>query len=241
MSQQTRTLTKTIRISGTLHVLTGLRLGGYSGSIQIGGVDNPIIRDPLTEEPYIPGSSIKGKLRSLFEIKYGLYQDKPSDKKRDGLPHSFIDPDCKDNKCPVCYLFGSSAADSTDIGPARLVVRDARLTEDSRKKLLDLKRRTGWNMSELKSENYINRKTIQANPRMMERIPADTEFEVEFILRVFSDDDEQKLRNYLIEALELLEADYLGGSGTRGYGRVEFELFEQEIGSTEKKPFYPTN
>lgn len=237
MEDTVRKLEKTIRITGTMLLLTGLRVGGYTGAIQIGGIDNPIIRDPLTEEPYVPGSSIKGKLRSLLEMADGLYES-------DGKPHrprGENGADCRKNQCPVCLLFGASAGDGSLTGPARLIVRDARLTEKSRADLKKLRQRTGWNMSEIKAENTIDRVKIMANPRTMERIPAGTLFDVEFVLKVYSGDDEQKLRDSLRRAIALLEADYIGGSGSRGYGRVQFELTEQTLGDSETRNFYPAS
>lgn len=54
-------------ISGILECVTGTRIGGTQEKFEIGGIDNPVIKDPLTDLPYIPGSSLKGKLRHLLE------------------------------------------------------------------------------------------------------------------------------------------------------------------------------
>src|SRR3989338_11494456 len=54
-------------ITGIMQCVSGLRIGGSKDTIEIGGMDNPIIRNPLDKFPYIPGSSIKGKMRSLLE------------------------------------------------------------------------------------------------------------------------------------------------------------------------------
>jgi CRISPR-associated protein Csm3 len=62
-----RALLGKIRITSTLTVETGLHIGGGGETLDIGGLDKPVIRDPITQNPYIPGSSIKGKLRSILE------------------------------------------------------------------------------------------------------------------------------------------------------------------------------
>ncbi|WP_297499767.1 type III-A CRISPR-associated RAMP protein Csm3, partial [Thermococcus sp.] len=55
-------------IRGRIKALTGLHIGSQRDVSEIGGIDNPVIKDPHTGLPYIPGSSLKGKLRSLFEV-----------------------------------------------------------------------------------------------------------------------------------------------------------------------------
>jgi CRISPR-associated protein Csm3 len=56
-----------ISIKSTLLVETGLHIGGGGETLDIGGVDKPVIRDPLSNQPYLPGSSLKGKMRSILE------------------------------------------------------------------------------------------------------------------------------------------------------------------------------
>jgi len=225
-------LKKMIIIKGTMKLLSGLRIGGYTGAIQIGGIDNPVIRDALTNEPYIPGSSIKGKMRYLFELATGKIDP-------EGNVHSCLEADCM-----VCLLFGRPAKKEEEekevqqgISIGRLIVRDAFLTESSRENLRKMSLKTGWNNTEIKMENSINRKTITANPRTMERVPAGTDFDVEFTLRVFSGDNEEKLLSSVKECLKMIEQDYLGGSGTRGYGRVKFNL--KKIVNGNEENFYP--
>lgn len=201
-------------IQGIITCKTGLHIGGTADKIEIGGIDNPIIRHPITNFPYIPGSSIKGKMRSLIEWKLGNFKD-------NGDVHEW----CDNNGCPVCRIFGTTAGDSK-IGPSRLIVRDARLTEKSEKALREMQEDTGLAYVENKTENSINRLTAKANPRTQERVPADTEFEFEMVYRMFDLTDnggktDEALYPIVEEGIELIQMDALGGSGSRGYGQVE--------------------
>lgn len=207
------TLRKHIRITGTLTCRSGLRIGGSGEEMEIGGMDNPIIRDPLTKLPYIPGSSLKGKLRSLLEYKHGKVQS-------DGRPCG-----CARVDCPVCTIFGPHFRPEHSLGPSRILVRDALLTEESRVALERL-REDGLNYAEVKAENWIDRRTGIAGRgglRRQERVPQGTKFEMEIVLRVFEGDDEQWLIANLRDALDLLEKEALGGSGSRGYGWVKVD------------------
>lgn len=112
------------RIEGIIEVITGLHIGGSTTTIEIGGKDNPVIKHPITKVPYIPGSSIKGKMRSLLEWKLGkLNTDRNSNDF--GNVHKW----CNDKECPICVIFGTSAEEA-GIGPTRLIVRDAVLDEN---------------------------------------------------------------------------------------------------------------
>ena len=68
-------------ITATIEIVTGLHIGGNNDEIKIGGIDNPVIKNPLTNEPYIPGSSLKGKIRSLIEWQFNAMTEdgKPAD------------------------------------------------------------------------------------------------------------------------------------------------------------------
>ncbi|GAW32208.1 type III-A CRISPR-associated RAMP protein Csm3 [Carboxydocella sp. JDF658] len=203
-------LKKFIEIKGTIVCETGLRIGGSKDDIEIGGMDNPIIRHPITREPYIPGSSLKGKQRSLLELKNGKFN-------QDGRA-------CACGECDVCKIFGSLKNEIS--GPTRLLVRDAYLTEDSRIWLNEARLESGIDFAEVKTENWINRKTGKAGTgglRTQERVPAGTRFKYFATLRVFEGDDEQLFINKIKEALSLLQKDYLGSSGSRGYGKIRFE------------------
>lgn len=209
-------LLKYKKITGIIRCITGLHIGGSAETIEIGGMDNPIIRHPINDFPYIPGSSIKGKMRSLLEWHL--------DKVTDGSVHK-----CGDNKCPICRIFGTSAGEESQTGPTRLIVRDAILTEESQKKLTELRQRKGLLYAEEKWENTINRLNASANPRQVERVPAGIEFKFEMSYRVFDDNDEkgknidEELFKNVEKGLELLQQDALGGSGSRGYGKIEIE------------------
>lgn len=206
-------------IKGTITCKTGLRIGGTANTIEIGGVDNPIIRNPVNDQPYIPGSSLKGKIRTLLEWKI------PNKLHPEGLVHS-----CKDSNCPICRIFGTTEKEFNG-GPTRAIFRDAVLTQESFKELEEIRQKKGLLYSEIKTENVIDRikgKTKDGGLRQMERVPAGTKFEFEISYRIFDidGDDGQKDKEYfkyLLHGLWMLTQDCLGGSGSRGYGKVEIE------------------
>ncbi|RKD31284.1 type III-A CRISPR-associated RAMP protein Csm3 [Thermohalobacter berrensis] len=202
---------------------TGIRIGASNNSFDIGGIDNPVIKNPLTGEPYIPGSSLKGKMRSLLEwFEY---------------PEAVIKNEGKvlnDSNYDVCKIFGlaPSSDKNTDenVKVTRVIVRDAFLTDESKKKLQE---ELGNNIfTEIKAENSINRLTSRANPRFFERVPKGAEFEGEIIFTVYKEEDE-KLLNKLYVAMKLLEDNYLGGSGSRGSGEVKFIKIKEIIRDRE--------
>jgi len=218
-------------ITGTLECVTGTRIGGTQEKFEIGGIDNPVIKDPLTDLPYIPGSSLKGKLRHLLEWAINT--------KAVQVPHPKhnVFTACHCGECVACRLFGVASDDSQvrlKAGPTRLTVRDAFPTGyEAVLKGEEPPEGTTvyrwWEMlgegigTELKSENFINRLTAEANPRTMERVPAGSEFQVEFVLDVYDANSDEELLEALAEAMKLLEHSALGGSGSRGYGRVRFK------------------
>jgi len=212
-------------IKGTLTCKTGLRIGGTANTIEIGGVDNPIIRNPVNDQPYIPGSSLKGKIRTLLEWKI------PNKLMGSGEPHS-----CEEKDCPICRIFGTTKKEF-DGGPTRAIFRDAILTKESLDELNEIKKKKGLLYSEIKTENVIDRikgKTKDGGLRQMERVPAGTKFDFEISYRIFDMDgdngkkDEENFK-YLLHGLWMLTQDCLGGSGSRGYGKVEIEA-ENEKG-----------
>ena len=151
------------KIDGVVEVITGLHIGGSTAIIEIGGNDNPVLKNPITKEPYIPGSSIKGKMRSLLEWKLGKLDTDPNSKDY-GNVHKW----CKDSRCPICVIFGTSS-DEAGLGPTRLIVRDAVLDEGYLEEMR--KRKPDWtpmDLTEDKFENSINRITARANPRPLE-------------------------------------------------------------------------
>jgi len=212
------------KITGLIKVKTGLHIGAGNDKVEIGGMDNPIIRNPLTREPYIPGSSLKGKMRSLLEWKF----DKV--KSYGGKPCA-----CGKADCPICRVFGSAnnsreTADAKARGPTRIIVRDAHLTPDWQEKF-----REGKPLIEEKSENSLNRITAEAMPRPVERVVPGVTFDFEIDYRVIDSGDGGEIdRKYfgevVKEGLRLLQDDYLGGGGTRGSGRIEFVDLKDESG-----------
>ncbi|RZN39249.1 MAG: type III-A CRISPR-associated RAMP protein Csm3 [Methanosarcinales archaeon] len=203
---------KNILIMGTIVCDTGMHIGGVKESMEIGGTDNPVILDPRSNLPIIPGSSIKGKMRSLIELQGEYLLD-------DGKPHS-----CDKPNCNLCIVFGRGATEDVKSGPTRLIVRDAHPTEgtcDWWGRNEDLVHGT-----EIKGENWINRITSAADPRFIERVPAGSEFEFEMIYSVYQTNDFPERLKLVFEGMHLLEDNYLGASGSRGYGKMRFKDIE---------------
>jgi CRISPR-associated protein Csm3 len=215
-------------LEGELVCETGLHIGAGKGSLEIGGADNPVIKDAFGR-PYVPGSSLRGKLRALLEQASGLAV--PSElvylSRRKGQEVRIHQSDRPDDE--ICLLFGRNPGrmervqgeplESSTATPARLTVCDAPLDPDSitpqmRENLDD-------ELTEVKSENAIDRITSQANPRTLERVPAGARFRVRMILDILCEED-KALLGRLIEGMRLLEDDSLGGGGSRGSGRVRF-------------------
>lgn len=213
------------KIEGIIEVVTGLHIGGSTNTIEIGGKDNPVIKHPITKEPYIPGSSLKGKMRSLLEWKLGKIDTKPG--KNFGEVHQCSEPDC-----PICLLFGTTAEDSK-VGPARLIFRDAVLSEKWKEEMKQkIETWSPENVSEEKYENVINRITARAKPRNFERVSSGVEFSFEISYRVFEGGNNKitnkELFERVIEGLRLIEKDALGGAGSRGCGQVKFWIDTKE-------------
>ena len=214
-------------IKGNITLRSGLHIGAGDMEMKIGGTDNPVIKHPHTQEPYIPGSSIKGKVRALLELKSGLMI------KTDGEPLQprnlkGLDEAQKSEAEKILKIFGSSGADSEELarlGPTRASFADCPLNEKWRNKALEER----FSLTEVKSENSINRiQGTAQNPRFTERVPANAVFEFSVSLKVFGD-DEQELFDTLLQGLKLLEMDALGGSGSRGYGKVEFDFYDEDV------------
>ena len=198
-------------INGVVEVKTGMRIGGTTGGLKIGGIDLNVITDS-EGKPYIPGSSLKGKMRSLIEHKEGVSFDPKS-----GMHVCKTTP-----PCDICKIWGTTG-DVPSL--TRLIVRDTYLDRDSisekMKENLDLQ----W--TEVKTEINIDRTTGTVSrvggPRQIERVPAGAKFkDCEMVFNVFEEEDKDLLKK-VFEAMELLEDDYLGGMGSRGYGKVEFK------------------
>lgn len=257
-----------LRLTSTLFVETGLHIGGGGETLDIGGLDKPVIRDPLTQQPYLPGSSIKGKLRSILE----RWLKKPLNRPGGSGTFRYESDDLVDgyteiatgqfvrfegaHTCQVSRLFGSTGgskcwlktavareedlieanAPTTTIqnesytrvkgrnAPARLIVRDCHLVEESAHQLKKID--TGLFMTEWKFENGLDRVTAAANPRQIERVPAGSQFQFELVYTV--EDEAQAVEDMqnLAIALAILEDDALGGHGSRGYGKIKFQNFQ---------------
>lgn len=230
-------------IQGKIELLTGLHIGGTTVGMEIGGMDNPVIKDPITEQPIIPGSSIKGKLRSLTEWSFGLIKKHPKHGgyqatsceilKRAKEELSDQDAAHWDKALIVARLYGPASDDSQvreKAGPTRLIVRDAFLNDESKNKLQEALGRGLF--TEVKTENALDRVTSQANPRTLERVPAGSSFDFAFIVDKYDGDDAALLR-HLFTAMALLEQSSLGGGGSRGSGQIQFTDIAIRWRSTE--------
>ncbi len=210
----------TATLRATLEVRTGLHIGAGRDSVEIGGIDNPVIKTPAGD-PFVPGSSIKGRMRFLLEWAFGKIRP-------DGRAWGWDGGDCTDLADPVLRIFGTNAKREVwGAGPTRLLVRDAMAAADWRRGELD----AGRELTEAKTEVVIDRIAGKAldnvGPRTTERVPPGARFDFEAAFRVYSVAGDGGRRDldclaWVVEGLGLIEADALGGSGSRGYGRVAF-------------------
>lgn len=186
-----------VMIQFDLEVRTGMHIGGSSSYSAIGAVDSPVIRDPLSGRPIVPGSSLKGKLRTL-------------------LARSFAEdaqnmPAFSDDRPVILRMFGTTAARS------RFQFADAFVSNAETMKAVGL--------TEVKSENVINRLNSQAMPRQIERVNAGTVFAETIVYDAFDETQMHEDLAMLAKAMKLLQMDYLGGHGSRGSGRVSLKNF----------------
>lgn len=209
-------LTNIREITGIIRLRSGLHIGAGKDSVEIGGMDQPIIKDPVTHAPYIPGSSLKGKLRSLLETSVFMKNEGTRNAVMHGMPC-----DCGKKNCPACTIFGSHASPQKcdpELGPTRLLMRDATLTPE----FMDMFK-SGRLPMEVKNENIINRvKGVAEHPRPLERVPAGTCFTLNIAFRVYEGDSEQLL-DWVFKGLKFIQLDAIGGGGSRGNGQVVFE------------------
>lgn len=188
-----------IQIKGTIEVLTGMHIGGSSAFAAIGAVDSPVIKDVITGYPMIPGSSLKGKMRTLLAKAYNeSVANNPNQ-------------DCERIK----RVFGS--AEKGNIRKSRIQVSDMILSNDK-----DLRNKGLNSLTEVKFENTINRATAVANPRQIERVVRGSLFNLDILYEVDNSDDLYEDIKLISDAFKMLQFDYLGGSGSRGYGKVKF-------------------
>ena len=208
-------LEEKIAIKGTITTVTGLHIGGSKSTMQIGGLDNIVVKTPH-DVPYIPGSSLKGKLRSLLVKKMSgsknEHDDPPEIQKLFGYQGRKKDENMQEKEPHI----------------SRLIFRDAYLREEQFK--VDFNDCTlATDFTEEKYENVIDRKSGKAqHPRQMERVPAGVVFDFEIIMDIYEGDDKDKMIDLLKQAFSLLEDDYLGGSGTRGYGKIKIDYTIEE-------------
>lgn len=206
---------KIYKVTFDLELMTGLHIGGSSDTFDIGGADSTVIKNPLTHEPYIPGSSIKGKLRSLLTQKYGKFNGKEKD---------IVFEDDEEGKT-MRNLFEPVDYGDDSIQVSKAIFRDALLTDESR---ANLEKHLGSGVyTEIKAENKISLLKGKAeSPRFIERVPAGAVFGGEILLQVFDEDNEEYFKAKLKEAINMLELNYLGAGGTRGYGKVKVDIKE---------------
>lgn len=228
MSTQEYHLHEKIFVQGTITTLSGLLIGGSDTALAIGGLSKTVVRDPATGKPYIPGSSFKGKLRSLTELSQGKLGGPAGSLVKHGPS---MDP-----KSHGAQLFGNAIngkkVKPTDLDPdaqrpSPLIVRDAYLLQDKPFPHADL----GY--THTKTEVCLDRLTAKANPRTVERVPPGAQFELSLVLNIFqernqTDQDREthakKLMNLLYQALQLLQDDYMGGGGSRGNGQISIQI-----------------
>jgi CRISPR-associated protein Csm3 len=215
-------LTKISQIEGQIELISGLHIGSGNTEMHIGGTDNPVIKNPANKEPYIPGSSIKGKMRSLMEWSAGVVGE--TDGKPLGFKHmSKLSGGQHNQGETILRMFGGAPEGSEvdealveKIGPTRLSFWDCGLDPAWTKQMKD----NNQLLTEVKMENSIDRiRGVAVNPRNTERVPAGARFAFRLSVRVHDDED---LLPHILRGLRLLELTGIGGSGSRGYGKLKF-------------------
>ncbi|MEL7120914.1 MAG: type III-A CRISPR-associated RAMP protein Csm3 [Bacteroidota bacterium] len=205
-------LEKKILIQGHILAETGIMVGGSGSAFEIGGTDKQVVRNPINRMPYIPGSSIKGKMRSLLELSEGTID---SSGRGNG-------PTLNPNHI-AAQLFGHikrPGVQGDTQQPSRVIVRDAELINAE-----DFEGKTELLYTEIKAENSIDRIDASANPRFFERVPKGAKFGLTIIINVFDEDlNKAEFLSTTLRAMQLVQDDYLGGSGSRGNGQVSFHI-----------------
>jgi CRISPR-associated protein Csm3 len=214
MSEGIKKIFDKVLITGKLKLLTGMHIGYSKEFSQIGAVDSVVVRDPVTKIPVIPGSSLKGKMRTLLA--------RSTSKGYNVQKHS------EDNE-KIKELFGSSSP----IIHGKLQFFDLKMTAESVYEISN-SGNTELYLTEIKFENSIDRLTCVANPRQLERVPAGAEFEFNLVYNVETDDHQIIKEDFetISTAISLLHYDYIGGSGSRGYGKVaihDIEVIQTKI------------
>jgi len=213
-------LTNITTITATLELVTGLRIGAGDSEMHIGGVDNTVIKHPHTQSPYIPGSSLKGKMRSLLEWRSGAVKEEALGWKDYEKASGSVQAEVK----RILQLFGISGdaklgvEQMNTMGPTRISFWDCNLNPEWEAQI----REDNFALTEVKSENRINRISgVAEHPRQTERVPAGAQFDFRLSVKKLAGDGDDLL-NTVLQGLKLLELDSVGGSGSRGYGKVKF-------------------
>ena len=192
-----------ILITCSLVVRTGLHIGGSGIFSPIGAVDSPVIRDPLTQRPIVPGSSLKGKLRTLL-VRSDSYQ------KGNGIESL---PEIDQEPEGILRLFGCA----TPVRRSRLQFSDCFVTNAEEMDAVGL--------TEVKTENAISRSNSVANPRQIERVNPGVKFGARIVYDIAKKEEMEADLTLLAKGMKLLQLDYLGGHGSRGSGRVSVRDF----------------
>lgn len=205
-------LKKIIVYKGTLTVKSGLHIGCGGETGKIGGCDDPVIRDTMTNMPYIPGSSLKGKLRSSLELSgAATMNDKVCS--------------CGKSSCIVCTMFGNINKNSTT-GQSRIIIPDMYINDDYLK-AFEEKGFTPDQLTEVKMETAIERSSCKATTgslRNFERIIRGAVFDVKIILKIFDGDDEKKMVNALKKGIDIVNTTGLGAKTSAGSGQVDIQI-----------------
>ena len=205
-------------ITFTAHCESGLHIGGSQDELTIGGADSPVIKNPATGAPYIPGSSLKGKMRAELEKELGRFD-------RNGNPADNRNQPCQcgRERCAICLVFGAHSNDS-QLGPSRILVRDGQIVGADYR-------------LEDKNETAIDRRTgsaMRGSLRSTERVAPGARFEMRITLQVFENDGQfeygkhqgsEALQAIVARGLRLVELTGLGGGSSRGSGAVSFHDF----------------
>lgn len=194
-----------IKISGNIEVATGMHIGGSDVFSAIGAVDSPVVKDSRTNLPMIPGSSLKGKIRTLLAKAYNEEVVQPED-----------DAEC------IVRLFGN--AKKGHARQSRILFSDMILSNAKELYSQDVQ-----SLTEVKFENSINRQTAVANPRQIERVIRGAKFDMDLIYTVDKEEEAVEDMKLLAEGMKLLTYDYLGGSGSRGYGKIKFHDVHADV------------
>lgn len=191
-------LVKVISKTGVMTVIDGVHIGAGQNT-EIGGVDNPIVKNIYNNKPYIPGSSFKGKMRSSLERLEG----------KDAVCN------CGEATCKICTLFGTSKGGKCGVG--RAIVYDMELTEEFKNKEVTVRENT---------HNSIDRKTNTAKGgalMVFEAVEKGTQFNYRIDVQIYEGDNEKVLLNTVDKAIDCVASLGIGGKVSSGYGHVTFK------------------